>query len=161
MSRIPVHDDYVRSMCSYVTDDLKSSNYSISTHFNSYLHDLHIDSQSLKEIIFSISSLPDHPKKLQRRLQLVKNRSSFQHYLDECSPDKEKARLISSSDLNACSWLEAIPSTRHFTLTSAQFRTAALIRLGASLPALSNIQKCTPNCGISVDLFGYHLLTCK
>ena len=70
---------------------------------------LHNDSQSLKEIIPSISSLPDHPKKLQRRLQLVKNKSSFQHYLEVCSTDKEKAMLISSSGLNAGSWLEAIP----------------------------------------------------
>ena len=161
LNHLPVHDDYVRPMCSYVIDDLQSSNYSISTHLNSSLHDLHNDSQSLKEIIPSISSLPDHPKKLQRRLQLVKNKSSFQRYLEVCSTDKEKARLISSSGPNAGSWLEAIPSTQHFTLSSAQFRTAALMRLGAPLPALSNIQKCTQNCGNSVDLYGYHLLTCK
>ena len=35
------------------------------------------------------------------------------------------------------------------------------MRLDAPLPALSNIQKCMPNCGNSVDLYGYHLLTCK
>ena len=91
-SHLPVHDDYVRPMCSYVIDDLQSSNYSISTHLNSSLHDLRNDSQSLKEIIPSISSLPDHPKKLQCRLQLVKNKSSFQQYLEVCFTDKEKAR---------------------------------------------------------------------
>ena len=35
------------------------------------------------------------------------------------------------------------------------------MRLGAPLPALCNIQKCTSNCGNSIDLHGYHLLTCK
>ena len=162
LSHLPVHDDYVRPMCFYVTDDLQSSNYSISTHLSSFLHDLHNDGQSLKKIIAPISSLPDHPKKLQRRLQLVKNKSSFQHYLEACSTDKEKARLISSSGPNAGSWLEAILSTQHFTLSSAQFCTAVLTRLNwCTLPAMSNIQKCTPNCGISVDLYGYPLLTCK
>ena len=62
-------------------DDFQFSNYSISTHLNSPLHDLHNDSQSLKEIIPSISSLPDHPKKLQRRLQLVKIRAHFNSIL--------------------------------------------------------------------------------
>ena len=114
LSHLPVHDDYVRPMCSYVIDDLQSSNYSISTHLNSSLHDLHNDSQSLKEIFPSISSLPDHPKKLQRRLQLVKNKSSFQQYLEVCPTDIEEARLIISSGPNASSWLEAIPGTQHF-----------------------------------------------
>ena len=35
------------------------------------------------------------------------------------------------------------------------------MRLGAPLPALSSIQKCTVTCGKSVDPHEYHLLTCK
>ena len=71
------------------------------------------------------------------------------------------SRLISSSGPNAGSWLEVIPSTQHFTLSRAQFCTAAHMRLGAPLPDLSSIQKCTDNRGKSVDPHGYHLLTCK
>ena len=161
LNRLPVHDDNLRPMCSTLVDNLESSKYTISTHLKSTLKDLHTACQSLKDIVPSVSSLPEHPKKLQHRLQSVKKQSSFQQYLEDCSTDEDKARLISSSGPNAGSWLEAIPSTQHFTLSSAQFCTAAFMRLGAPLPALSSIQKCTANCGKSVDPHGYHLLTCK
>ena len=43
-------------------------------------------------------------------------------------------------------WLEAIPSTQKLTLSNAQFRTAAFMRLGVSLPQLNNIKKCVSQC---------------
>ena len=58
-------------------------------------------------------------------------------------------------------WLEAIPSTQKLTLSNAQFRTAAFMRLGVSLPQLNNIKKCVSQCDKDVDDKGYHLLTCK
>ena len=48
-----------------------------------------------------------------------------------------------------------------FSLTNAQFRTAAFMGIGVSLPQLSNIKKCINQCGKDVDQKGYHLLTCK
>ncbi len=63
LSHLPVHDDYVRPMCSYVIDDLQSSNYSISTHLNSSLHDLHNDSQSLNIIDRACQALRATAKK--------------------------------------------------------------------------------------------------
>ena len=48
-----------------------------------------------------------------------------------------------------------------FSLTNAQFRTAAFMGIGVSLPQLSNIKKCINQCGKDVDQKGYRLLTCK
>ena len=120
-NRLPVRDDNLRPMCSTLGDDLESSTHTISTHLKSTLKDLHTACQSLKDIVPSVSSLPEHPKKLQHRLQSLKKQSSFQQYLEHCSTDEDKARLISSSGANAGSWLEAILSTKHFTLSSASF----------------------------------------
>ena len=58
-------------------------------------------------------------------------------------------------------WLEAISCSQNFSLTNAQFCTAAYMRLGVSLPQLSSIKKCINQCGKDVDQKGYHLLTCK
>ena len=58
-------------------------------------------------------------------------------------------------------WLEAIPSTQKLTLSNAQFRTAAFMRLEVSLPQLNNTKKCVSQCDKDVDDNGYHLLTCR
>ena len=58
-------------------------------------------------------------------------------------------------------WVDAIRSLQYFTVSTAQFRTAVLLRLGTPLPQLSSIHKCIPRCGKEVDAEGYHTLTCK
>ena len=57
--------------------------------------------------------------------------------------------------------LEAIPCLQNFSFTNAQICTAAFMRLGVSLPQLSNVKKCVNQCGKDIDQKGYHLLTCK
>ena len=46
-------------------------------------------------------------------------------------------------------------------LQMLSFVLRLLLRLGVSLPQLSNIKKCINQCGKDVDQKGYHLLTCK
>ena len=72
-----------------------------------------------------------------------------------------RARLRSCSAAHAGAFLEASPCPWHDTdMTSDEFRTAVLLRLGeAVLPGTATAQ--CEACGAQTDVYGYHATTCR
>ena len=74
------------------------------------------------------------------------------------SDQRSQARLRSASGLESAAWLDALPSSNALSVSPAEFRIAALLRLGAEIPFLRDIDHC--DCGAAIDNDGYHTLTC-
>ena len=79
--------------------------------------------------------------------------------LVQASSDHDAARLRSCQGRGAGAWLQAIPSTENYRLKSPEFKIASYLRLGVPLPFSDCVRNC--DCGVILDVFGYHLLTCK
>lgn len=109
-----------------------------------------------------LPSLYDLPKSEQTTIMFTFNQKDKQLYFSS----EVHWRPWPSKDLccggpNAGSWLDTLPSAQHLTLTSAHFCTACLMRLGALIPAVRNLEKDDPQCGNLMDRIGYHALACK
>ena len=61
--------------------------------------------------------------------------------------------------VQAGAWLQAIPSTENYSLKSPELKVASCLRMGLPLPFSDSVRKC--DCGVRLNTFGYHLLTCK
>ena len=107
----------------------------------------------VSEILPSVEALPDEAKKLQSRLTRC-----YADRLISVSDQRSKARLRSAACSETEAWLDALPSSRELSFTSAEFQTAALLRLEGVIPMLRRIRRC--NCGAEVDELGYHIITC-
>ena len=79
--------------------------------------------------------------------------------LIETDSNRDAARLRSIRGKGAGAWLDSIPSSEKFALSSGNFVLAASLRLGLPLSLPPWATKC--ECGKSLDVEGYHLLTCK
>ena len=77
----------------------------------------------------------------------------------ETGSNRDAARLRSIRGKGAGAWLDSIPSSEKFALSSGNFVLAASLRLGLPLSLPPWATKC--ECGKSLDVEGYHLLTCK
>ena len=72
---------------------------------------------------------------------------------------KNMTRLISCGGTTVGCWLYAIPSSQDYTLSNAEFRMSALLRLGGCLSALIAIDRCIAQCGellITLDAISLH-----
>ena len=78
---------------------------------------------------------------------------------DRQTDNRDAARLRSIRGKGAGAWLDSIPSSEKFALSSGNFVLAASLRLGLLLSLPPWATKC--ECGKSLDVEGYHLLTCK
>ena len=79
--------------------------------------------------------------------------------LVQASSDQDAARLCSSQGRGAGAWSQAILSTENYSLKSPEFKIALYLRMGLPFPFSDCVRKC--DCGVKLDTFGYHLLTCK
>ena len=161
LANLPDREQRLDNICSALMEDFDIGHMSITLDLQEALHELHRSSNSAETILPSLKQLTERPKNLQSRLHTVKKDTLFQQFLQSCPDKEDRSRLISSGGAFAGKWLEAIPCSQPFTLSHAQFCTAAFVRLGVSLPQLSKVHKCVPQCGQEVDDKGYHLLTCK
>ena len=77
----------------------------------------------------------------------------------ETDSNRDAARLRSIRGKGAGAWLDSISSSEKFALSSGNFVLADSLRLGLplSLPPWATKREC----GKSLDVEGYHLLTCK
>ena len=98
-------------------------------------------------------------EKVQHQLSSVAATSKAQNLLDNFPTARDAAHLRSSKGKGAGAWLNAIPTSEAFALSSCEFRLASFLRLGLPI-SLSNWTT-TCNCGADIDDSGYHLLTCK
>ena len=153
-------DNRFESICSDICGTLETSS-PISIDMSLALQNLHKICPSTKTLLPSLDKLPEIPQKLQSKLHSVIKNKQFETFLQNSSCKQEKARVISCGGPVAGVWLDAIPSSQHYTMSSAQCRTAILMRLGVPLPQLSNIPRCTSSCNHEVDGEGYHFLPCK
>ena len=77
----------------------------------------------------------------------------------ETDSNRDAVRLRSIRGKGAGAWLDSIPSSEKFALSSGNLVLAASLRLGLPLSLPPWVTKC--ECGKSLDVEGYHLLTCK
>ena len=112
---------------------------------------------AISEVLPSIEALPEKALKLQSRLTRCLADREFDNLIT-VSDQRSKARLRSAACSEAGASLDALPSSRELSFTSAEFQTATLLRLGGSIPMLRQIRRC--NCGAEVDDLGYHVITC-
>ena len=149
-------------VCDSLLSDTYQDGHSIANHLANALKDVQKASKSVEKLVPSLDDLQNHPKKLQSEVQSILKEKQFQHFLDTtCQSERDRSRIISCGGPNAGCWLDAIPSSQHFTLSSAEFSTATLMRLGKAIPALRKLEKCVEECNKSMDNEGYHALTCK
>ena len=108
----------------------------------------------------SLHDLSQKPKKLQHRLteDLDKLRASVL-VMEDAGSACDPARIRSLQSKGAGAWLESVPTSGSFAMDKNEFQLAAFLRLGQPMPFSSCISHC--NCGASLDIDGYHLLTCK
>ena len=118
---------------------------------------------ALEDFCFRAHVLPDTvtgaqaPLK-QRQLSFAVDNHIFASLLSS-SPLLHKARLLSVSAPGASAWLGVIPSpSLNQVFDSRQF--TALVRWWLGLPVYARVSAC-PTCGVAMDLFGYHALTCR
>ena len=160
LNNLDNRDNRFESICSDICGALETSP-PISMDLSLALQNLHKICPTTKTLLPSLDKLPEIPQKLQSKLYSVIKNKQFETFLQNSSCKQEKARVISCGGPVAGVWLDAIPSSQHYTMSSAQFRTAVLMRLGVPLSQLSNIPRCTSSCNHEVDGEGYHFLTCK
>ena len=117
-------------------------------------------SDSIADFNLSAADLPLAPPKLQSKLGAALDevhRSTLLQQADQTA----KARLLSASCRESGAWLEAVPVTQHHVLTSEEFSSGVLMRLGLPLPVARGLSSCpNPRCTASIDAEGRHLLTC-
>ena len=106
-----------------------------------------------------ISDYLSSVEKVQHQLSSVAATSKAQNLLDNFPTARDAAHLRSSKGKRAGAWLNAIPTSEAFALSSCEFRLASFLRLGLPTSLSSWITIC--NCGADVDDSSYHLLTCK
>ena len=83
--------------------------------------------------------------------------STFSNLLLKQTSPVEKARLLSAASAHASDWLNALPvASLGLKMDNNTFRVALSLRLGAKL---FQAHKCV--CGLLVDPFGHHGLSCK
>ena len=118
---------------------------------------------ALEDFCFRAHVLPDTvtgaqaPLK-QRQLSFAVDNHIFASLLSS-SPLLHKARLLSVKAPGASAWLGVIPSpSLNQVFDSRQF--TALVRWWLGLPVYARVSAC-PTCGVAMDLFGYHALTCR
>jgi len=86
------------------------------------------------------------------------DKKAFSALLD-MSSDFNKARLLSASGKGASSWMGAVPSaTLGYLLDPREYST--LLKLWCGLPIYDKVCAC-PGCGVAMDVFGYHALSCR
>ncbi len=118
--------------------------------------------QALREAVPSDKQLEDmlrNKSKLQRKLTQDLASTAITDMIMISSCDREAARLRSLQGKGAGAWINTIPTSQKLALESRDFRLAACMRLGLSMPFKGYIQRC--DCGVSLDGSGYHFLTCK
>ena len=98
-------------------------------------------------------------RKLQHRLSNAIAQKNTTALLASVVSDKDSARLQSLQGPYAGAWLDSIPSSRKFALSSPEFNLASCMRLGIPLPFGEWVANC--ECGSKLDAEGFHLLTCK
>ena len=119
---------------------------------NSYL--------AISETLPYLSSLAERPSKLQSRLTRVSSAADFDEFIQSLNR-RDKARLRSCSGAESGLWLDAVRSSQHLMFSNAEFQLACLLRLGAAIPAMCQLDHCEPKCNHEVDNFGYHVMTCQ
>ena len=129
-------------ICSSLTEDMHLAVIPTTQDRKNALNDLHRSGVSIVKELLSLKLLTAIPKLLQSRPQAIRKDRQIQNFLQSCHTKEDRARLISCRKPLAGKWLEAIPCSQNFSLTNAQFCTAAFMRLKMSLPQLSNIKKC-------------------
>ena len=107
----------------------------------------------------SLHDLPIKHKKLQQTLTRTLANTEMMDMIDSALTREDAARFRSLRGRGAGSWLDTVPSSPKLALEPSEIRLASLVRLGCCLTSQSLLGKC--DCGRSVDINGYHLLTCK
>ena len=107
----------------------------------------------------SLEDLLSNTNSLQKKLSQNHFKTITSQLLENTNLILQADRLISLQGKAAGSWLEAVPTSPKFALKPANFRLAARLRLGCSMPMSSAIERC--ECSKTNDREGYHRLTCK
>ena len=141
-------------MCNVLSE--KFSSRQLYIELKSALNDLHSTGESAQKVVPTANVLTNNPKKLQSRLNCIKKDKQYQTFLESCTDVHDRTRLLSCGGPNDESWLDAIPSSQHFTLGNAQFRIVCLLQLRVAIPTLSNFGSCVSSCAKSIDHKGYH-----
>jgi hypothetical protein len=100
---------------------------------------------------------PGKPLK-QRAVSEAIDKAMFKE-LCESSSLFDRARLLSQSGVGAGAWLGVIPSVElGYMFDSREFTTLLRFWLGQ---AVYDAPRACPGCGVAMDVFGYHALTCS
>ena len=118
---------------------------------------LHPVGEDIKSLIPNAEHLPNSKPKLQAKLTQILQSEAAKRLISR-SDQRSQARLRSASGSESAAWLDALPSSNALSYSPAEFRIAALLRLGAEIPFLRDIDHC--DCGAAIDNDGYHTLTC-
>ena len=118
---------------------------------------LHPVGEDIKSLIPNAEQLPNWKPKLQAKLTQILQSDAAERLISR-SDQRSQARIRSASGSESAAWLDALPSSNALSFSLAEFRIAALLRLGAEIPFLRDIDHC--DCGATIDNEGYHTLTC-
>ena len=90
-------------------------------------------SARLGESVPQLEELPQVPSKLQSKLSTELDNVNFADLLQRVN-QKTKACLLSTSCKVSGAWLQAIPMTQHFSLSTEDFCLGVLMHLGLPIP---------------------------
>ena len=79
--------------------------------------------------------------------------------MEDAKSDWDAARIWPLPGKGAGASLEYVHTLGLFGMDKNEFQLAAFLRLGQPMPFSRCIPYC--NCGVELDIEGYHLLTCK
>ena len=161
LNHLPRRDDQLGALCDSLLEIHEKEQFRIFKDLTSTLKDLHQSFEDTRKVLPSVTKLPDNPKKLQARLHKAKKAVQFNHVFQQCINSRDQARIHGCGGPNSGAWLDAIPSSHHFTLSNDNIVNAICLRLGKAIPCLQSLDKCNTQCGQQMDIEGYHALTCK
>ena len=109
------------------------------------------------------SSIPDNhsfadilhdTNNLQCKLRLECTKHTLSTFMQELESKRDRTRLRSLQERGAGTWLDAIPTSTKFALSSDDYRLATCVRLGCSMPMSSHSSR-QSECGRRLDEHGF------
>ena len=126
LTNLPSRGTKEERLCTYFSANLESEITPTGSDLREELQVLHQNGDGREEDTSTFKPSSQCPKETTVKITLNHQRQKFEQFLQTCQDEKEKARILSCGGPTAGMWLDAIPSKQHFTMTTADFCTAAL-----------------------------------